>query len=133
MSRKPEKHMSNLVNGVFQVVANEFPEVFNNAPPGSITPKKMQAVIDKLEDLMYDHLGEGPISIGAAHRINQIHNAGYTWQVGYSPEHKEYCVLHFNDTTPERADRPGAGYSTDSLYEAIRTAQKSMKEAENES
>lgn len=91
-------------------------------------------IVDEATDIINQafNLGEGPISVGVAHHINQIHSEGYTWQVGYSAEHKEYCVLHFNDTTPERADSPGAGYSTDSLFEAIRTAQKSMKEAKND-
>lgn len=133
MSRKPDKHVSGLVNGVFQVIADALPEVFNNAPPGAITPKKMQTVIDKLEDLVYDHLGEGPITVGVAYRINQIHGAGHTWQIGYSPEHKEYCAIQFNDTVPDRVEGEGIGYSTDSLFDAIRTAQKSMKEAENDS
>jgi hypothetical protein len=116
--------MSNLVNGVFQVVANEFPEVFNNAPPGSITPKKVQTVIDKLEDLVYDHLGEGPITLGVAHELNLLHAEGREWQVIYFAGEQKFVATG-------QSERGGLEHvKNDSLYEAIRGVRREMMNEE---
>lgn len=102
----------------------------------NIDHEVIMEIVDEATDIIGQafNLGEGPVTVEVAQAINQIHGAGHTWQIGYSPEHKEYCAIQFNDTSSDRVEGEGIGYSTDSLFEAIRAArQQNKKESGNES
>ena len=117
-----------IVNDMLTLFTHQFSELFDKAPAGYLSTNRMEDVIDGAHAVLNQHMGEGPITPDVAHRLNAIHNAGYSWQVGYNSEDKEYDALQF---MVSYENDQGSAVSSDSLFEAICAAQQIAKENKN--
>lgn len=91
-------------------------------------------IVDEATDIIGQafNLGNGPITLDVAHRINTLHNEGYHWHAGYNAAENEFSFRQWRLSSPGKESGAGGGESSDSLFAAIRDAQRPMNGVEND-
>lgn len=120
MSGNTPTRQDMIVNDMFTLMTHQFSELFDKAPAGYLSANRIEDVIDGMNSVLTQHMGEGPVNADVAFQLNRLHAEGRDWEVAYHADKKQFVAV---------AHTPVGGVEhtkSDSLFEAIREARKQL-------